>query len=144
LRLITEIPARAEGVSFEDTARDYFTQSVILPRGYYVLSEVTFRAPALGDQSAAQTVSHCLADNSILLRIKGGDVIYMGRPEFDYPSYARLADPAFSPAQRMLSQIDRLRGWRDTASDLEKFEVAPAEFERTTAFCSPQATTPVM
>lgn len=144
LRLITKIPARPEGVPFKDTARDYFTQSVILPRGYYVLSEVTFRAPALGGQPAAQTVSHCLADNSILLRIKGGDVIYMGRPEFDYPSYDRLADPAFSPAQRMLSQIDRLRGWRDTATDLEKFEVAPAEFERTTAFCSPQATTPVM
>ena len=144
LRLITEIPARAEGVDFKDSARDYFTQSVILPRGYYVLSEVTFRRPASGAQPDTRTVSHCLADQSILLHIKGGDVIYMGRPEFNYPSYARLADPSFSPAQRMLSQIDRLRGWRDTATDLERFEVSAAKFKRTTAFCSPQATTPVM
>lgn len=144
LRLITKIPARPEGVPFKDTARDYFTQSVILPRGHYVLSEVTFRRRAPGGQPDIQAVSHCLADKSILLRIKGGDVIYMGRPEFDYPSYDRLADPSFSPAERMLSQIDRLRGWRDTATDLERFEVAPAKFERTTAFCSPQATTPVM
>lgn len=144
LRLVTEIPERPEGVSFKDSARDYFTQSVILPRGYYVLSEVTFRRPSSGGQPDIQAVSHCLADNSILLRIKGGDVIYMGRPEFDYPSYARLADPSFSPAQRMLDQIDRLRGWRDTATDLEKFEVQAAEFERTTAFCSPEATAPIM
>lgn len=144
LRLITDIPPRPEGVPFKDTARDYFTQSVILPRGYYVLSEVTFRGASAGAQLDAQTISHCLADESILIHIKGGDVIYMGRPEFDYPSYARLSDPSFNPAERMLTQIERLRGWRDTATALSKFEVAPARFERTTAFCSPQATTPVM
>lgn len=144
LRLVTKLPNRPDGVAFEDTPKDYFTQSVILPRGYYVLSEVTFRQKSVHGGPDLQTVSHCLSENSFLVFVKGGDVMFMGRPEFDYPSRPRLEDPSFSPAGEILDDLSKLRGWRWTTKDLVKFEVTPATFQRSTAFCSPSAISPGM
>ena len=142
LRLVTQLPKRADGVAFDDTPKDYFTKSVILPRGLYVLSEVKFRQSATGDEPDMQTVSYCLADESFLVRVKGGDVMFMGRPEFQYPSRARIADPKFSPARNVLDNLVALKGWRWTTKDLVEFDVVPTNFDRTPAFCSPQAATP--
>lgn len=143
LKLITQLPERPEGIEFEDSARSYKTQSVILPRGYYVLSEVSFRQSAKGpDAPALQTVSHCLSEDSFMLHVKGGDVMFMGLLDFDYPTVERLEDPAFNPAGRVLESFDAVRGWRWTTKDLVRFEVIPTTFERTTAFCNPQASTP--
>lgn len=144
LKLITQLPDRPEGLPFEDNAKAYQTQSVILPKGYYVLSEVTFRQKARGGGAPdLQTVSHCLADDSFMLHVRGGDVMFMGRLEFDYPTSERVADPRFNPAAGVLASFDRLRGWRWTTKDLIRFDVIPTKFERTTAFCSPQAESPV-
>ncbi|MEM7329532.1 MAG: hypothetical protein AAF437_12385 [Pseudomonadota bacterium] len=142
LRLVTDLPERPEGIPFEDTAKEYFTQSVILPRGYYVLSEITFRQRAAAGVPDLQAVSHCLADESFMLHVKGGDVMYMGRPEFEYPSAARVADPDFNPAAELLAHLDWIDGWRWTTKDLTPFQVIPTSFQRTTAFCSPQAVLP--
>lgn len=141
LRLVTELPKRAQGQPFEDTAKDYFTESVILPRGLYVLSEVKFRQPSIEDEPDLQTVSYCLAEESFLIRVKGGDVMFMGRPEFDYPSHARIAEPEFNPARTVLDNLAGLKGWRWTTKDLVRFDVVSATFDRTPAFCSPQAAT---
>ena len=142
LRLITELPERPEGVPFEDTAKEYFTQTVILPRGYYVLSEVTFRQKSNDGSPDLQTVSHCLADQSFLLHVKGRDVMYLGRPEFEYPTPERLADPSFTPAQSLVENLDYISIWRWTMTDLVSLDVEPTQFERSDAFCSPQAVTP--
>ncbi|MEL7541347.1 MAG: hypothetical protein AAGJ51_10620 [Pseudomonadota bacterium] len=144
LRLITALPKRPEGVLFEDTEKDYLTQSVILPRGYYVLSEVTFRQNDATGVPDLQTVSHCLAESSFLLHVKGGDVMFMGRPEFAYPGKAQLAKPEFNPAENLLANLSRINGWRWTTKDLTAFEVMPTQFERSAAFCSPQAVSPGM
>ena len=143
LKLITQMPERPEGIAFEDNERTYKTQSVILPRGYYVLSEVSFRQKAqLAGAPDLQMVSHCLAEDSFMLHVKGGDVMFMGHLEFDYPTQTRLADPEFNPAAGVLESFDRLRGWRWTTKDLVRFDVIPTTFKRTNAFCNPQASTP--
>lgn len=142
LRLVTHLPKRPEGVAFEDSEKDYLTQSVILPRGYYVLSEVTFRQSDSIATPDLQTVSHCLAEASFLLHVKGGDVMFMGRPEFAYPSKEQLAKPDFNPAENLLANLVRMNGWRWTTKDLTAFEVVPTRFERSTAFCDPQAVSP--
>lgn len=142
LRLVTELPKRAPGQRFEDTPKDYFTQSVILPRGLYVLSEVKFRQSLIEGEPDLQTVSYCLADESFLIRVKGGDVMFMGRPEFEYPSHDRIADPEFSPARNVLNRLEKLNGWRWTTNDLVRFDIIPTKFERTAEFCSQQAKTP--
>ncbi|MEO1552921.1 MAG: hypothetical protein AAFR82_03230 [Pseudomonadota bacterium] len=142
LRIVTNLPKRPEGVAFEDSEKDYLTQSVILPRGYYVLSEVTFRETDSIGTPDLQTVSHCLAESSFLFHVKGGDVMFMGRPEFAYPSKERLAKPDFNPAENLLANLVRINGWRWTTKDLTAFEIAPTRFERSTAFCDPQAVSP--
>lgn len=142
LKLITTLPKRPEGIPFEDTAKEYFTQSVILPRGYYVLSEVTFRQSAANGVPDLQAVSHCLADKSFMLHVKGGDVMYMGRPEFEYPGRDRVSEPEFNPAAKIMADLNAIDGWRWTTTDLTPFKVAPVSFERTTAFCNPQAVSP--
>lgn len=144
LRLVTELPDRPEGIPFEDTAKDYFTQAVILPRGYYVLSEVTFRQSSAYGSPDLQTLSHCLADQSFLLHVKGRDVMFLGRPEFEYPTPERLADPSFTPAGDLVENLDSVNIWRWTTTDLITLDVQPTTFERTDAFCSPQAVTPSM
>lgn len=142
LRLITELPERLEGIPFEDTPKSYFTQTVILPRGYYVLSEVTFRQTSAIGGPDIRTVSHCQSDQSFLLHVKGRDVMFMGRPEIEYPTEDRLAEPSFNPAAKLVDHIDDIRGWRWTTTDLTELTLAPAQFERTEAFCSPQAISP--
>lgn len=143
LKLITKLPDRPDGIAFEDTERTYKTQSVILPRGYYVLSEVSFRQTSqTAGAPALQTVSHCLSEESFMLHVKGGDVMFMGHLEFEYPTQRRLNDPDFNPASGALAGLDRLRGWRWTTKDLVRFDVIPSAFERSAAFCNPQATTP--
>lgn len=143
LKLITPLPARPEGIAFEDSARSYKTQSVILPRGYYVLSEVSFRQTGKSaDTPALQTVSHCLSEDSFMLHVKGGDVMFMGLLDFEYPTVERLSDPAFNPAGRVLESFEAVRGWRWTTKDLVRFEVIPTRFQRSTAFCNLQARTP--
>lgn len=140
LKLITRLPDRPEGQPFEDTEKSYLTQSVILPRGHYVLSEVTYRQTGRNTEMPdLRTVSHCLANQSFLLHVKGGDVMFMGRLEFEYPTVARLEDPDFNPAQMVLDDLDALKGWRWTTKDLLHFEVAPTSFERSAEFCSPDA-----
>ena len=142
LRLVTQIPNRPEGVEFEDTARTYQTQTVILPRGYYVLSEITFRQSFADGAPDLNTVSHCLSDQSFLLHVKGRDVMFMGRPEIEYPSLDRLRDPNFNPARAVIEDLDSVRGWRWTTKDLVELDLAPAAFERSEAFCSPDAQQP--
>ncbi len=142
LRLITALPDRPEGIPFEDNAKEYFTQTVILPRGYYVLSEVTFRQRSLSDAPDLQTVSHCLAEESFLLHVNGRDVIYLGRPEFEYPTADRLADPSFTPARTLIETLDQANIWRWTTTDLVNVDIARTEFERNEAFCSPQSVSP--
>ncbi|MEM9179054.1 MAG: hypothetical protein AAGA89_05055 [Pseudomonadota bacterium] len=142
LRLVTELPDRPEGIPFEDTAKEYFTQTVILPRGYYVLSEVTFRQSSANGSPDLQTVSHCLADESFLLHVKGRDVMFLGRPEFEYPTPKRLADPSFTPVGDLVQNLASMNIWRWTTTDLVTLEVQPTTFGRTDAFCSPEAVTP--
>ena len=143
LRLITQLPARPVGIDFKDTPKDYLTQSVILPRGYYVLSEITYRQKS--DSSGApdlQTSSHCLADDSFILHVKGGDVMFMGLLDIDYPTRKNMADEGFNPAHKILDNLERLKGWRWTTKDLEQFTVLPARFERSPAFCNPESISP--
>jgi hypothetical protein len=142
LKLITKLPERAEGVAFQDTEKSYLTQSVILPRGHYVLSEVTYRQPApSAGMPDLRTVSHCLASDSFILHVKGGDVMFMGRLEFEYPTLTRLEDPDFNPAQMVLDDLDALSGWRWTTKDLLNFNVSRTTFERSPEFCSPDSVT---
>ena len=142
LKLVTQLPERAEGVAFEDTEKSYLTQSVILPRGHYVLSEVTYRQPApSAEMPDLRTVSHCLASDSFILHVKGGDVMFMGRLEFEYPTRDRLEDPDFNPAQMVLDDLDALSGWRWTTKDLLHFNVSRTTFESSPEFCSPDSVT---
>lgn len=142
LRLVTQLPDRAEGVPFEDTARDYLTQTVILPRGYYVMSEVTFRQRTTPGSPDTQTVSHCLADESFLLRVRGRDIMFLGRPEFEYPTAERISEPSFTPARNLLENLDSINIWRWTTTDLEALKVRPTKFKRSEAFCSRDAISP--
>lgn len=143
LRLTTKLPTRTQGETFMDSPRDYLTQSVILPRGYYVLSEISFRQHSqIAGTPDLRTSSHCLADESFMLHVKGGDVMFMGLLDVNYPTIDRAADRSFNPAQTILDDLETLKGWRWTTKDLERFEVQAVAFERSPAFCNPESITP--
>lgn len=140
LSLIAQLPDRPAGEAFQDTPKDYQTQSVILPRGYYVLSQITFRQTQEPDDSPEMDArSWCLADSTLLMRVNGGEVIFMGRLEFDYPTADALQDPDFNPARALLNDLDPKFGWRWTKDDLQHFLVEPTSFDPRPEYCSPDA-----
>ena len=127
-KITASLPPREAGTPFTDTPRDYRTQDVILPKGAYALTEISFLR-----EDTQERVSYCLNDGSFAFDVLGGDIIFMGLLDLDYPPNTGKAQ--HKPAADMLSTIEQLNGWRKTWTDLARFEARRVTFNRDERVC---------
>lgn len=127
-KITASLPPREAGTPFTDTPRDYRTQDVILPKGAYALTEISFLR-----EDTQERVSYCLNDGSFAFDVLGGDIIFMGLLDLDYPPSTGMAQ--HEPAADMLSTIEQLNGWRKTWTDLARFEARFVTFNRDERVC---------
>ena len=136
--LTANLPER-DSAPFEDTPRDYRTQEIVLTRGYYVLSEIAFKQTTPGQEVRD---AYCLDGSTFRFEVRGRDTIHMGLLEVDYPTGVVGANASFNPAKTILTDLDRINGWRWTTISLNHFLISPTDFVRSTAFCSPDSISP--
>lgn len=129
-KITATLPPREIGVPFTDTPRDYRTKDVILPKGAYALTEIAFIR-----KDASQRVSYCLNSGSFAFDVTGGDIIFMGLLDLDYPPAASDAQASHDPLEGLLAEISQLNGWRQTRSSLNRFEARPVTFKRDERVC---------
>ena len=129
-KITATLPMREKGLPFVDTPRDYRTKDVILPKGAYALTEIAFV-----QKQTFERVSYCLNTGSFAFDVTGGDIIFMGLLDLDYPPADHGAQASHDPVEGLLAEIAQLNGWRQTRSSLTRFEARPVTFKRDERVC---------
>ncbi|MEM1149965.1 MAG: hypothetical protein AAGI03_05340 [Pseudomonadota bacterium] len=110
------------------------TQSIYLPNGYYVISQVRYR---YGD-SVGESEVFCLSERSFVFRVGMMETVFMGRLPLVDPRIAPTNE-AFTPIALPQEGARALRGWRKGGGQVTTFRADPVSFTPTPSMCPPES-----
>lgn len=110
------------------------TQSIYLPGGYYVISQVRYRYG--GD--AQKSEIFCLSERSFVFRVGMMETVFMGRLPLEDPRQAESGEP-FTPIALPAEGTKALRGWRKGGGRVTSFRADPIAFTPNPAICPPES-----
>lgn len=110
------------------------TQSIYLPNGYYVISQVRYR---YGD-NAEDSEIFCLSKRSFVFRVGMMETVFMGRLPLEDPRQSASGE-AFAPIALADEGERSLRGWRKGGGRVTSFRADPVSFTPTPEICPPES-----